>query len=98
MVKPEDGVKCRVWYVSHVSTITDQTVNRIVHVLQAVVQSTTAILIASIGEGSIVGLLDKKLIGQSTEPMKVSTATLNMEIRGTHELALANNCLLTRFG
>lgn len=69
MVEPKDGIEGGIRDVAHVSTVSDQTMDGIVHVLQAVIQSTPAVRVAGIGERSIIGLLRDELISLGTKPV-----------------------------
>ena len=62
MVQPEDRVKACVWNESHVSSVTDQTVDSIVYVLERVVGCASAVREARVGERCIVRLIGDQLI------------------------------------
>jgi hypothetical protein len=68
-MEPKDWIKGRVRHTPHVSSITHEPMDGIVHVLQAVIQSIPAIGVPSVGERSIVGLLCDELIRQGTKPV-----------------------------
>lgn len=43
MVQPEDGVKARIWNITHVPSVSDESVDKVVHALEGVVGSASAV-------------------------------------------------------
>ena len=62
MVQPEDRVKARIWDNAHVSSVSDQTVDSVVHVLEGIVRCASAVREARVGERRIVRLLGDELV------------------------------------
>lgn len=64
MVQPEDWIKACIWDVTHVASVSDQTVDSVVHVLEGVVGSASAVGVSSVRERCVVGLIGDQLISR----------------------------------
>lgn len=71
MVQPEDGVKACVWDETHVSSVSDQAVDSVVHVLEGVVGSASAVGVSSVRERCVVGLVGDQLISRVVNGLSI---------------------------
>lgn len=71
MVQPEDGVKACVWDITHVSSVSDQAVDSVVHVLEGVVGSASAVGVSSVRERCVVGLVGDQLISRVVNGLSI---------------------------
>lgn len=75
-MQPEDRVKCRVGKYRHVPSAAHKVMNRVVHVLNRVVATATAIGVASIGEGGVAPFIREELVRQVVESLSVGVQFL----------------------
>ena len=71
MMHPEYGIKTCVGNITHVPSISDQTVDSVVHVLEGVVRSAPAVCESGIGERCVVGLIGNQLISRVVDGLSI---------------------------
>ena len=71
MVQPEDWIEAGVWDVAHVSSASNEAVDRVVHVLEGVVGSASAVGVCGVGERGVVGLVGNQLIRRVVDGLSV---------------------------
>ena len=62
MVKPEDGIKRRVWNVAHMTTVTYERVNGVVHILDTVVPHAASIGVGYVRKWCVAACLSNQLV------------------------------------
>ena len=70
-MQPEDRVKCRVGKHGHVPGAAHKVMDGIVHILNGIVATATAIGVACVGEWGVAPLIGKELVGQVVESLSV---------------------------
>ena len=67
MVQPEDRIKAGIRNDAHMATVSNQTVDSIMHVLKTVVSLAPAVCVSSIRERCIARLIGDQLIRHGVE-------------------------------
>lgn len=71
VVQPEDWIKACVWDVAHVSSVADQAVDSVVHVLEGVVGPASAIDVSGVRERCVVGLVRDQLVSRVVDGLRI---------------------------
>lgn len=54
VMQPEDGVETGIWNDAHVTSVSDQAMDSVMHVFQAVVLSMAPVRVPGVREGCII--------------------------------------------
>lgn len=67
MMQPENGIESRIRDDTHVSPISHQTVDNIMHIFNAVVSTASTVRVSRVGEWCIIGLFGNELVGKDAK-------------------------------
>ena len=67
VMQPENGIESRVRDDAHMSSISHQTVDNIVHIFDAVVSTAPTVRVSRVGEWCIIGLFGNELVGKDAK-------------------------------
>lgn len=67
MMQPKNGIESRVRDDAHVSSISHQTVDNIMHIFNAVVSTAPTVRVSRVGEWCITGLFGNELVGKDAK-------------------------------
>lgn len=67
MMQPENGIESRIRDDAHMSSISHQTVDDIMHIFNAVVSTAPTVRVSRVGEWCIIGLFGNELVGKDAK-------------------------------
>ncbi len=82
MVQPENGIEGGVRDIGHVTAISNQGVDDVVHVLYTVIRISVFVSKAGVGEGCIALLRCQQLISKIMKPEAVSAVPFDSQREG----------------
>lgn len=104
MMQPKNGIESRVRDDAHVSSISHQTVDNIMHIFNAVVSTAPTVRVSRVGEWCITGLFGNELVGKDAKAVcfcyqqREEAVIQHAGSFPTYAGPLATNCLLTSAG